>query len=48
MSVSDSVSGGGGSSDEATIPKLEEYIEVFLIILILLNVRRKEKPAKSG
>ena len=43
MSVADSLSSGGGLGDEEEEPKLEEYIEMFLTILIILNVRRKRK-----
>ena len=47
VSVADSVSSGGGLSDEEEEPKLEEYIEMVLTILIILNVRRKKKPTSG-
>lgn len=47
MSVADSLSSGGGLSDEEEEPKLEDYIEMFLTILIILNVRRKKKPTSG-
>ena len=45
VSVADSLSSGGGAIDEGNTPKLEEYIEVFLTILIILNVQRRRNPA---
>ena len=42
--MADSVGSGGGPIDEDRTPKLEEYIEIFLIVLIILNVQRREKP----
>jgi hypothetical protein len=45
VSVADSLSSGIGAVDETNTPKLEEYIEVFLNILIILNVQRGRNPA---
>ena len=43
VSVADSISSGGAASDEGDTPKLEEYIEIFLAILISLNLQRRRK-----
>jgi hypothetical protein len=43
--VADSLSSGIGAVDDTNAPKLEEYIEVFLTILIILNVQRGRNPA---
>ena len=53
ISVADSVSisssgvgGGGGGlfNGDSDDPKLEEYIEMFITILIVLDIRRRKKP----
>ena len=43
VSVADSISSGGAANDEGDTPKLEEYIEIFLSILISLNLQRRRK-----
>ncbi|CAI8053290.1 Ultraviolet-B receptor UVR8 [Geodia barretti] len=45
VSVADSLSSGIGAVDDTNAPKLDEYIEVFLTILIILNVQRGRNPA---
>lgn len=42
-SMADSVSSGVGVGEEGEMPGLEEYIETFLTILIILNIRRTKK-----
>ena len=45
--MTDSVSSGGGTGNEVEAPRLEDYVEMFLTILIVLNSRRKKRPASS-
>ena len=37
-------SGGGGLSENSDSSRLEEYIETFITILIILNIRRRKQP----
>lgn len=41
--MADSVGSGVGVGEEGEMPRLEEYIETFLTILIILNIRRTKK-----
>ena len=42
-SMADGVGSGLGVGEEGEMPKLEEFIETFLTILIILNIRRTKK-----